>query len=120
LAKADYMKTWLSALIQYADQTQTQFPTNFDVAASLVSQEAVKQTNFAPDQFEILYQGLLKDVANRQSVIVFREKDPWQDAGGAWIRAYGFADGHIEFHKAADGHFQDFEVEHAASPTSLR
>jgi hypothetical protein len=112
VAKAGYMKTWLSAFIQYADQNQGQFPTTFDAAASLVSQEAIKQTNFAPDQFEILYEGSVRDIANRQSVMVIREKDPWQDAGGAWVKAYGFADGHVEFHKAADGNFQDWEVEH--------
>jgi prepilin-type processing-associated H-X9-DG protein len=45
-------------------------------------------------------------------VIVVREKDAWQAADGGWLRAYAFADGHAEIHKAADGNFQPWEAQH--------
>jgi prepilin-type processing-associated H-X9-DG protein len=53
-------------------------------------------------------------------VIVVREKDAWQAADGGWLRAYAFADGHAEIHKAADGNFQPWEAQHIIAPQNDR
>jgi ATP-dependent exoDNAse (exonuclease V) alpha subunit len=73
MARLSYPKYWMTAFFGYARQNQDQCPTNFDQALSFLPDKAKEQTNLGPDQFEIVYQGSLKDLTNRQSVIVIRE-----------------------------------------------
>jgi hypothetical protein len=112
ISKMNYTKGLMIALMQYAGQHEGQFPTNFDLAAAFVPGEVTSQTNLAPNQFEIVYQGSFNDITNPQSVIVIREKDAWPALDGGWVRDYTFADGHSEIHKAADGNFQPWEAQH--------
>ena len=70
----------------------------------------------APEQFDIVYKGSLNEVTNPASLIVIREKDASQASDGGWFRAYGFADGHSEIHKANDGNFQPWEAQHMIPP----
>ena len=65
-----------------------------------------------PDRYEITYQGSVFELTNSPAIIVIREKEPWQTADGSWVRAYGFADGHSEIHKATDGNFETWEAQH--------
>ena len=116
IAKMGYTKGWMLAFMQYADQNQGQFPTNFDQAASFLSDEAKGQTNLWPDQFEIVYHGSLNELTNPQTIVVIREKEAWQTLDGGWVRDYTFADGHSEIHKAADGNFQTWEAQHMIPP----
>jgi len=116
IAKMNYTKGWTLAFWQYADQNHGQFPTNFDQAASFLPDEAKGQTNLAPDQFEIVYQGSLNEITNPATIIVIREKEAWQTLDGGWVRDYSFADGHSEIHKAVDGNFQPWELQHMISP----
>ncbi len=116
IANMNYTKDWMLAFILYADQNQGQFPTNFGQAASFLPNKAKGQTNLAPDQFEIVYQGSLKEITNSQSIIVIREKEAWQTLDGGWVRGYSFADGHSEIHKAVDGNFQAWEQQHIIPP----
>ena len=118
MARLRYPRDWMLALIQYADQNQGQCPTSFDQVAPFLSDQAKRETNFAPDQFEIVYQGSLSDLTNRQNIIVIRQKEAEQSAGGGggWIRAYGFADGHSEVHRATDGNFGPLEEQHRQKP----
>ena len=116
IAKMIYAKAWVLAFWQYADQHQGQLPTNFEQAAPFLPDEAKGQAELTTDQFEITYQGSLKDMTNRQSIIVIREKESTQDQDGGAHRAYGFADGHSEIHKAVDGNFQPWEQQHMIPP----
>lgn len=125
----NYAKEWLLAFHQYAAQHQGQFPVNFNQAVELLSDEARTEANLkeheflpntpkyglTPDHFEIMYQGAITELTNAQEIIVIREKEPWQTADGSWVRAYGFADGHSEIHKAADGRFESWEARHMIS-----
>jgi RNA polymerase sigma factor (sigma-70 family) len=116
IANLNYTKGWMLAFMLYADQNQGQFPTNFDQAASFLPIETKGQTNLAPDQFEIVYQGSLKEITNSQAIIVIREREAWQTLDGGWVRGYSFADGHSEIHKAVDGNFQAWEQQHMIAP----
>lgn len=116
ILKMQYAKAWTLAFWQYADQNQGQLPTNFEQAAAFLPNDAKSQTELTPDQFEITYQGSLKDITNAQSIIVIREKDAVQDLDGGAHRAYGFADGHSEIHKAKDGDFLAWEQQHMIPP----
>ena len=120
IAKLNYAKAWTLAFWQYASQNQGQVPTDFDQALSFLPETAKNYAGLSPDQYEITYQGSLNALTNPQSIIVLREKEPVQDPDGGAHRAYGFADGHSEIHKARDGNFQPWEQQHlAASPTPV-
>jgi RNA polymerase sigma factor (sigma-70 family) len=114
--KMGYTKGWMMAFAIFASKNQGQMPTNFDQAAAFLPDETRAQTNFIPDQYELMYQGSLNDLTNAQSVIVLREKDALQDPDGGAHRAYGFADGHSEIHKAVDGNFETWEQQHLVLP----
>jgi RNA polymerase sigma factor (sigma-70 family) len=111
-----YTKGWVMAFRLYAAQNQGQFPTNFESAASFLPDESKGQTNYTTDQFDIVYQGSVDAITNPASIIVIREKEPWQAVDGGWVRGYAFADGHSEIHKAVDGDFQPWESAHLWSP----
>lgn len=114
IEKMNYTKGWMLAFMQYADEHQGTFPTNFDMATTYLG--GWTNANMTPDQFQIVYQGPRDAITNPQSVIVVREKDAWQALDGGWLRAYAFADGHSEIHKAPDGNFQPWEAKHMLLP----
>ena len=112
IAKLNYTKGWMVALFDYAQQHEGKLPPDLESATSFATEAVTKQTNLAPEQFEIVYNGSLNDVTNSPSVIVIREKQPLQSPDGAWFRSYGFADGHSEIHKVQDGNFEPWEAQH--------
>ena len=117
MARLNYPKHWMTAFLEYAAQNQGLCPTNFDQAIAFYSGRFKDQTNLMPDQFEIVYQGSFNDLPNRESIIVIREKEAVQSFDGVgWHRAYGFADGHAELHKAVDGNFQAWEQQRMIAP----
>ena len=117
IANMVYTKGWVLAFRLYAYRNQGQFPTNFESAASFLPDESKSLTNwYTTDQFEIVYQGSVDAITNPASIIVVREKEPWQATDGGWVRGYAFADGHSEIHKAVDGDFQPWESTHLWSP----
>jgi len=119
IANMVYTKGWVLAFRLYADRNQGQFPTNFESAASFLPDESKSLTNwYTTDQFEIVYQGSIDAITNPASIIVVREKEPWQATDGGWVRGYAFADGHSEIHKAVDGDFQPWESAHLWPPPS--
>jgi RNA polymerase sigma factor (sigma-70 family) len=109
IAKMNYSKNWLLAFHLYAEKNQGQFPTQFDQAASFLTDNADAETAGLADQFEIVYQGLVTTITNPNNVIVLREKQSWQGPDGGWLKTYGFADGHSEIHRQADGNFDAWE-----------
>ncbi|HEV2207363.1 MAG TPA: sigma-70 family RNA polymerase sigma factor [Verrucomicrobiae bacterium] len=122
IAKMTYEKTWLAAFIMYAEQNH-EYPTNFDQALlfwpsnwpSTHALETNQVPGLVPDNYEITYNGTLSSLTNLSTVIVLREKQPWQTLDGGWVRTYGFADGHVEIHKAEDGNFLPWEQQHMAA-----
>jgi hypothetical protein len=116
IGKMSYGKQWMLAFYQYANQHQGQAPANFEAAAPFLAAEARSQTNFFPEQFEIVYQGSMSEMANPENIIVIREKEAWQAPDGGWARTYSFADGHSEIHKTTDGNFGPWESTHTAAP----
>jgi hypothetical protein len=116
ISKLNYSRDWMLAFMQYASQNKGEFPTNFEQALSFLPEGAKAETNLVPDQFEIVYQGAMSEIASPATIIVIREKEALQTANGGSVRAYGFADGHSEIHKAVDGNFQPWEAQHMISP----
>ncbi len=70
--------------------------------------------NLRVEDFELVYQGALREVANPAQAIVLRERESWQTHEGRWARTYGFADGHTEVKVTPDGDFNRWEAERQA------
>jgi hypothetical protein len=126
IAKLNYTKGLMLAFHMYANDNHGQFPTNFDQSLPYLPEEAKTEMNLKPGQFlpgtpkygltpdhyEILYQGAVNALTAPAATVVIREKEPWQNEDGSWSRAYAFADGHSEIHKAVDGSFEPWEAQH--------
>ncbi len=116
LARLSFPRNWMMALLLYAQQNQGRCPTSFAQAAPFLPDYAKGETNLAPDQFEIVYEGSLVDLTNPANIIVIRQKEAWQSSDAGWHRAYGFADGHSEIYRAPDGNFGPWEQRHNYAP----
>ncbi|MGH7968008.1 MAG: hypothetical protein ACREIC_04700, partial [Limisphaerales bacterium] len=133
IARMTYAKVWMLAFFRYSQKNQGQFPTNFNQAlpfwptdvkfttdngeVTLQPDESVggtPQFGLVQTNYDIVYQGSINTLTNPQSIIVIREKDAWQTPDGGLVRAYAFADGHSEIHKAVDGDFLPWEQQHMA------
>jgi RNA polymerase sigma factor (sigma-70 family) len=108
IAKGNYLKKWGLAFNSFAAEHEGRMPKDF----SQLQQYLPANLESAPGQFEVVYQGTLKELKNPDQVIVIREKESRQTGNGGWLRAYVFADGHVEFHSAPtqDG-FTNWEKE---------
>jgi RNA polymerase sigma factor (sigma-70 family) len=95
IAKMEVPKNWLLAFKTYAVEHQGQFPTNFELAASLLQKESNGETNMSPNQFEIVYQGS-DALTNSGEVIMLQEKKPWLGSDGKWHKIYGMVDGSVQ------------------------
>ncbi len=104
------------AFTLYAAQNQGQCPTNFEQAAAFLPEEFTNRMDVLPGQFEIIYRGALNEITNPASTIVVREKEAVRASDGGWLRAYGFADGHSELHRADNGDFAPWEAQHILVP----
>jgi len=139
VAKMNYARQWLIAFMIFAEKNQGQFPTNFAQADQFLGPESKIEHSLKPDEYppggmkfglvpenyEITFQGSLQSLTNPSAQIVLREKQPRQVDDGGYVRAYGFADGHTEIHRAAADHgpdeigFETWEAQHglvAAQP----
>jgi RNA polymerase sigma factor (sigma-70 family) len=95
IAKIERGKNWLLAFKTYAVEHQGQFPTNFEMAASLLEKESNGETNMSPEQFEMVYRGA--DVlTNSGDVVMLKEKQTWLGSDGKWHKIYGMVDGSVQ------------------------
>jgi RNA polymerase sigma factor (sigma-70 family) len=123
LAKHRRTETWTQAFLSYARQNQGQLPSAFAQAAPFLPKDSPKETSLSSDQFEILYQGSV-DALTDKNVIIFREKNLWKlqngDGSFKWGRHYGMADGHVDYCSSSDktpaGSFDSYEKEHLVRP----
>ncbi|WP_040550724.1 RNA polymerase sigma factor [Pedosphaera parvula] len=111
-AKLSHSQQWVLTLREFVGDNDGQYPTNFQQVLPYLSDGDPYATAATTNQFEILYKGLNKDIAKPSETMVLREREAWQSPDGAWFKTYGFADGHAELHKAADGNFDAYENEH--------
>jgi hypothetical protein len=118
MAKLNDSRSLVLAMLMQANDNQDWITTNINDLTNYLNNAASKFTG--TNEFELVYHGRLNALTNPSSVIVVREKSPIQGPDGRWIRAYGFADGHSEYHKAEpDGDFERWEKSHSAlSPQS--
>ena len=116
IARMNYARNWGLAFLLFAQENTGRMPRTFAEAEKFLPKEAAALLA-APDrpQLEIVFNGLLADIADPARVLLLRETDSFTDPNGtALYRTYLFADGHSEIHSAADGDFTAWEQEHLA------
>jgi hypothetical protein len=123
LAKETYAIKLSNALRQFAARHEGRFPTNFEEAATFVSAATSGETNLAPDQFEIVYRGDQADAsgnkyAHPKRIILFRERQPWMNTDGKWVKFYEMLPGQKWFVSVPNGNFEAWEAQHIVSPDS--
>jgi len=108
------LKQLALAMHMYAADNQDQFATNFDQLNNLLGGATNFEGGVTLDSFEFMNTGLTGP--GTPDLLIFRAKTPRQNPDGNWIRAYGFADGHVELRSSPDGNFDDFEKQHSPAP----
>jgi RNA polymerase sigma factor (sigma-70 family) len=113
VAKINDARSLCLALLLYVDQNENRFPGSLDQASEyLTNSPSFTGTN----QFELVLQGSITNVPNPATTLAVREVQPWQNADGKWLKAYGFADGHAEIKMEPEGGFAAWEQEHIIPP----
>ena len=118
LRRMNESKTLLLGLILYASEHDEQFPATLDAAAEHLkssggapgTDETLKNLNL--NDFEMIHQGSLTNLANPAMGIVLREREAWRTPEGKWARAYGFGDGHSEVHMSDTPDDTEWEAAH--------
>lgn len=126
IARLNYAKQWMLALVLHAEDHSGRLPDALDQATAYFGQAgdggmSPAQQEFyrslTADQFELTYRGALAALTNPSRTIVVREKEAWPVPGKPGLsRTYGFADGHSEIKYADDGRFDDWERERSVTP----
>jgi RNA polymerase sigma factor (sigma-70 family) len=110
LAKMNFTRQWLLAILTFANEHDDQFPNNVEEARQYLEKEAAAKTNLTIEQFELLYRGSRTGLA--AETVVLREKQAHQSYDGKWARCYGFADGHSEIPLSRNANFEAWEKRH--------
>ncbi len=109
MEKMNDAKLLVLGLIMYAADNQKQLPADFNQTSNYWTNANVPLTD--PNQFELVLHGSLTNVTNPAETIAVREKQAWINNGN-WVKAYGFADGHVIIHAEAGGNFDAWEKQH--------
>ena len=123
MAKLAFTKQWMLAFLQYASDHQHACPTSFEQAVPYWPQDpndklpGLDESNVTTYQFRLLYHGSFTEITNPSETIVIGEAQSVLVPTG-WVRAYGFADGHSEFHGEENGNFALWESQHIQAPAS--
>ena len=124
-----------SAVGKYAREHQGEFPSSFDEAAPYFyevqaqqdeetrklesSLPPKQQESLLPSEFEMVYQGSLKELTSipDQVVALLRERQAWPTPRGKWARIYVMANGFVKVVES-DDNFQSWDAEHIIPPPS--
>ena len=118
LRRMNEAKLLALGFILFASDHDDQFPDSLETALAQVKasgdfgEQAETLSALQTADFEPMFSGPLKAIANPASAIVLRERAAWPSPKGGWMRTYAFADGHSEVHRSDDGDFSAWEAEH--------
>jgi hypothetical protein len=114
VAKLNDSRRVLLSFLLFARQNQDQLPVSLEQSSPYLKGDP-SQTGSpltGTNDFEILYKGSLGAITDPASTLLIRDRQPWQAPNGAWIRSYGFADGHSEIARSMDGNYDNWEKQH--------
>src|SRR3989454_2376934 len=124
-SRTDYCMRLGGAMRSFAKQ-HGHFPTNLAQAASIMPTEYWNQSNFAgfaPDQFEIVFHGPLPapdKYAHPNDIILIRQKQPWRNTDGKWVKVYSMVGGVGIQHSEVDGNFDAWENRRIVPPEASK
>jgi len=114
-AKLNDAKLLVLGLLMYASDNRDRYPDDLMQTTNYLAKGEHRLTG--TNQFELVVQGSLKNVAHPGTTIVVREKEA-SLVKGTWVKAYGFADGHSEYKKEPPEGFDAWEKQHIIPPTN--
>jgi RNA polymerase sigma factor (sigma-70 family) len=121
-AKLNYMSLLGLAIREYARNNQGWPPTSFEEAAAFLSDRARNETNFTPAQFEIVYHGNMFGAYNKYAhpkrVLFIREREPWKNTDGKWVKLYEAINGLRWNVSLPYGDFEAWEEQRIVPPES--
>jgi RNA polymerase sigma factor (sigma-70 family) len=110
------------ALLIYASDHSGEIPARFDEVSKIIEErikgedeefgEAVKKMNLSPSHFEIVYSGsrdALTNYAEPGGILFVRERQPWRNSAGQWVKVYAHTDGSGTARAAENGNFDEWE-----------
>ena len=114
IAKLNFLRSWALAFHLFAEEHDGRMPKDFEESKRHLPAEFNNALD--PNQFEIVYQGPLRQLQDASRIIVVKEKEPTVGWDGRRSKAYGFADGHSEIHAEGSQGFEAWEKERMVSP----
>jgi RNA polymerase sigma factor (sigma-70 family) len=104
-----------NAMQKYAKDHNGQFPTSLDqLKASGYLGADNLAANIGLEDFELVNAGLVND--SMPDKIIVRQRVPYQNANGKWVREYGLANGSVDSQYSDDENFDAFEQQHSPQP----
>jgi hypothetical protein len=101
------------AALQYAYDHGGTLPKDFSSLATNLP--ATLQTNIHASAFEVVYHGSrdsLTNYAHPGAILLLRERQPWKNTDGKWVKAYAAADGSGFILSRTDCQFEEWEKRH--------
>jgi hypothetical protein len=114
-ARIRYSMQLAMAAMEYASHHHDEFPTNLLQASKYFPAQLTNPPDLNLNQFEIVYTGsrdALGKYAHLGQLILIRQKDPWRNSDGKWVKAYSFCDGSGRLISVANGDFDSWERAH--------
>jgi RNA polymerase sigma factor (sigma-70 family) len=101
------------AALQYASDHDGKLPNDLSsLGTNLLTN---LQTNLHASEFELVYHGSrdsLTNYAHPGAILMVRERQPWKNTDGKWVKAYVATDGSGFLLSWADGQFEEWEKRH--------
>jgi cell division protein FtsB len=85
------------------------FPINMDLLQKAGYLDSVK----LPPEFKIEDFEIVNSSWTNGDIIVLRQRVPYQNTNGKWVREYGLANGTVDSQYSDDGNFDAFEQQHS-------
>jgi len=101
------------AALQYAYDHGGTLPKDFSSLGTNLP--VTLQTNIHASAFEVVYRGSrdsLTNYANPGAILLLRERQPWKNTDGRWVKVYVHADGSGFMLSRTDGQFEEWEKRH--------
>src|SRR5262249_11972192 len=120
-SRAIYAGQLAQALQQYAEKHDGGFPANLNSFTPFLPEKLAAQTNFSPDQFEIVYHGSPRAICKYtypMNILLLRDKQPWQNTDGKWTKTYVSLAGTVDIITVDGDQFEPWENAHIVNPES--
>jgi len=101
-------KQWALAFLLYAQDHRNQFPKSFD---ELKGSRYVRGMTLSESNLEVVSWGSISRFKQPMITILLKERNSRQSPDHKYVKAYTFADGHVELLTSADDDFESMEKE---------